>query len=144
MTRPCLIVLDREHSATISMRKLVIESAKFNVITSYSGREVLETFERFPAVDAIILNAAVYDVSCEKIITTLRERDPKIPIVVVRGPGGPQCPGADHSIESFDPIAVVELLHTLFPRAIASIRERDRAIAIEEDLKSADTEDHQD
>ena len=42
MTRPCFLVVDREHSQSISTRKLVIETAKFNVLTAYSAEEALE------------------------------------------------------------------------------------------------------
>lgn len=136
MTRPCLIVLDREHSGTLSTRKLVIETAKFNVITAYSGLEAIESFERFPAVDAAILNASIPDIPCQEVIGRIRSRAPKIPIIVVRGPGAPECPSADYIIESFDPIAIIELLHKLFPRAMAAIKQRDDSLNAEEDAAS--------
>jgi DNA-binding response OmpR family regulator len=125
MIRPCFLVIDREHSASISMRKLVIESAKFNVITAYNGAEAIETFERFPAVHGVILNAAIRDVPCSDILTTIRSRAPQIPIIVVQGPGGPECQGADHYIDSFDPVQLLEILRDLFPRASAVIKQQD-------------------
>lgn len=134
MTRPCFIVLDREHSGTISMRKLVIESDKFNVITCYSGRETIESFERFPAVDAMILNAGIPDLSCGEIVTAIRGRAPKLPIIVVQGPGGPECPGADYYIGSFDPVQLIELLRRLFPKATAAIKQQDDLLNVEENL----------
>ncbi len=134
MTRPCFIVLDREHSGTISMRKLVIESDKLNVITTFSGRETLETFQRFPAIDGLILNAAIPDLPCHEIINTIRSCAPKLPIIVVQGPGGPECPGADHFIDSFDPVALIELLRRLFPRALEAIRQQDDRLKVEEEL----------
>jgi CheY-like chemotaxis protein len=134
MTRPCFIVVDREHSGTISMRKLVIESDKLNVITAYSGAETLETFERFPAVHGVILNASIPDIPCYEIIATIRSRAPKLPIIVVQSPGTPECPGADHYVDSFDPVPLLELLRQLFPRAVAAIKQQDDALHIEEDL----------
>lgn len=138
MTRPCFVVLDREHSGTISTRKLVIESAKFNVVTAYSGAEAVETLERFPAVDAAILNAAIPDMPCHEVISRMRNRAPKLPIIVVQGPGGPPCPGADHTIDSFDPIDIIELLHQLFPRAMRAIKERDDSLKEQENLQARD------
>src|SRR6185437_4013587 len=70
-------------------RKLVIESAKFNVITACTGAEALETFKRFPAVHGVILNASTRDIPCTEILATIRERAPKLPIIVVQGAGGP-------------------------------------------------------
>lgn len=125
MIRPCFLVIDREHSAAISMRKLVIESAKFNVITAYNGAEAIETFERFPAVHGVILNAAIRDVPCSDILDTIRSRAPTIPIIVVQGAGGHECPGADHYIDSFDPVQLLEILRDLFPRASAVIKQQD-------------------
>jgi response regulator RpfG family c-di-GMP phosphodiesterase len=135
MTRPCFIVLDREHSGTISMRKLVIESDKLNVITAFSGAEALETFERFPAVNGVILNAVIPDMPCAEIVSSIRSRAPKLPIMVVKGPGAPECPGADHNIDSFDPVPLLELLRQLFPRAHEVIKRQDNALHIQEDLK---------
>jgi CheY-like chemotaxis protein len=134
MTRPCFLVLDREHSGTISTRKLVIESAKFNVISVYSGKEAIETSERFQKVDAVILNASIPDLPCDEVIAGLRKRLGKLPIIVVRGPGAPDCKGADHVIDSFDPIAIIELLHKLFPGAIKAIERRDDSLKAEENL----------
>lgn len=132
MPRPCFLVIDREHSASISTRKLVIESAKFNVITAYSGAEALETLDRFPNVDAVMLNAAVGDVPCETIVSTVRARLPQVPIIVIQGPGEPHCPGASHILESFEPAALLELLHELFPRDAEAIKRRDDALKAEE------------
>ena len=134
MIRPCLLVIDREHSASISTRKLVIESAKFNVITAYSGAEALETIERFPAVDGMVLNSTLHDVPCEQIVATIRARVPNIPIIVVQGPGGQNCPGASHFLDSFDPATLLELLHKLFPRQAEVIKRQDDNLKAKENL----------
>lgn len=135
MTRPCFVVLDREHSGTISTRKLVIESAKFNVITAYSGAEALDTLERFPAVDAVLLNASIGDIPCDRIVSTIRSRAPKLPIIIVGGPSAPACPGADHTVDSFDPIGILELLQGLFPGAVQAIKRQDDALKAEENVE---------
>jgi CheY-like chemotaxis protein len=132
MVRPCFLVIDREYSGTISTRKLVIESAKFNVITAYSGKEALETFERFPLIDGVVLNASIHDVPCEKIVATIRARLPQVPIIVVQGPSGETCPGASHDIDSFDPASLLELLHKIFPRATDAIKQQDDALKAKE------------
>jgi DNA-binding NtrC family response regulator len=134
MIRPCLLIVDREHSASISTRKLVIESAKFNVITAYSGQEALETFERFPAVDGLVLNSTIHDVPCEQIVATIRSRNPRTPIIVVQGPGSQFCPGASHFIDSFDPATLLELLHKLYPREANAIKKQDDALKAKENL----------
>ena len=132
MVRPCFLVIDREHSGSISTRKLVIESAKFNVITAYSGAEALETFERFPLIDGVVLNATIHDVPCEKIVATIRARAPRVPIIVIQGPGAENCPAASHYVDSFDPAALLELLHKIFPRAADAIKQQDDVLKAKE------------
>ncbi len=128
MVRPCFLVIDREHSGSISTRKLVIESAKFNVITAYSGAEALETFERFPLIDGVVLNASIHDVPCEKVVATTRARAPQCPIIVIQGPSAELCPGASHYIDSFDPATLLELLHKLFPRASDALKSEENQL----------------
>ena len=36
MIRPCFLIVDQEYAGSISTRKLVIETAKLNVLTAYS------------------------------------------------------------------------------------------------------------
>jgi len=132
MVRPCFLVIDREHSGSISTRKLVIESAKFNVLTAYSGSEAIETFQLFPAIHGVILNASIHDIPCETILATIRNGSPRIPIIVIQGPGAVECPGADHYIDSFDPVQLLELLRDLFPRATGVIKQQDDALKVEE------------
>ena len=50
--RPCFLVIDHEFPDSISTRKLVLETAKYNVITAYSGNEAVETLKLFPNVTA--------------------------------------------------------------------------------------------
>lgn len=49
MTRPCFLVIECEYPGNISARKLVIETAKMNVISCYSCAEGIATLRRFPA-----------------------------------------------------------------------------------------------
>ncbi|HTV10087.1 MAG TPA: response regulator [Candidatus Aquilonibacter sp.] len=132
MVRPCFLVIDREHSGSISTRKLVLESAKFNVITAYSGAEALETFERFPNIDGLVLNAGINDIPCETVVAKIRARTPQAPIIVVQGPSSEPCPGASHYVDSFDPASLLELLHKLFPRETASIERQDDVLKAKE------------
>ena len=58
MIRPCYLVVDREFSANISTRKLIIETAKFNVITAYSGVEALDQSPASPPLMALFSTLA--------------------------------------------------------------------------------------
>ena len=110
MSRPCFLVIDREYPGSISTRKLVIETAKLNVITAYSAAEGLELLRRFPAVDGAVLDVGVSDMSMEALIAGMREQQPKLPIVAILAPGSGGCPEADYELDSFQPSKLVELL----------------------------------
>lgn len=128
MTRPCFIVVDREFSANISTRKLVIETAKFNVITAYSGAEAIETVKRFPAVDAVVLDNVIRDMKPNDLILAIKKLYPQMPVIMICGMHQ-QCPGADYHLELFDPASLLELLQRLHPQAAAAIERTDEALS---------------
>src|ERR1700712_589814 len=96
MVRPCFLVIDREYSASISTRKLVIETAKFNVITAYSAQEALETFQRFPAIAGVVMDAGIRDMACCELTGKIKADNPKLPVIVICSPRTHECDGADH------------------------------------------------
>lgn len=128
MIRPCFLVIDKEFAGSISTRKLVIETAKFNVITAYSGSEAIATLERFPAVNGIVLDAGVSDIPLSELCKTLKKMQPAVPLVLVGRPGVQQTQDADHYVDSFDPTQVLKLLRSLEPRQAAEIEQRDAAL----------------
>jgi DNA-binding response OmpR family regulator len=129
MFRPCFLVIDREFSGSISTRKLVIETAKFNVITAYSGREALEVFNRFPAVDGVVLDGNLDDVNCNDLIREIKRIQPKVPIIVIVSPGTEDCPDADYHLASFDPAKLLETLRSLTPAESAAIEKRNEDLS---------------
>jgi CheY-like chemotaxis protein len=131
MNRPCFLVIDREFPGSISTRKLVIETAKFNVLTAYSGKEALEIFKKFPAVSGIVLDGGMDDVSCSDVALEAKQLQPKIPIIVIAAPGFSGCPEADYQIESFDPAKLLETLRRLKPEASAEIERRNEELSRE-------------
>jgi CheY-like chemotaxis protein len=133
MYRPCFLVVDREFAANISTRKLIIETAKFNVITAYSGAEALLTVPRFPAIDGIVLDAGLRDIPAQDVVRQLKKQYPAIPIVVICAPGLSDCPEADYHLEFFDPAKLLELLQKLRPEETAAIQARNEALSKEEE-----------
>ena len=128
MNRPCFLVIDREFPGSISTRKLVIETAKFNVITAYSGTEALEIFARFPAISGIVLDGGLDDISCSKVAQHIKAVQPKLPVIVISAPGFDGCPEADYHLESFDPAKLLETLRGLKPDASAEIEKRNEQL----------------
>jgi hypothetical protein len=129
MVRPCFLVIDREFPGSISTRKLVIETAKFNVLTAYSATEALETFRIFPAVNGIVLDGSI-NVPCNELVRQLKAIRP-VPIVVIVTPGFDGCSLADYQLQSFDPAKLLEILQGLTPEASAAIEKRNEDLSKE-------------
>jgi DNA-binding NtrC family response regulator len=125
MVRPCFLVIDREFPGSISTRKLVIETAKFNVVTAYSALEAIETLKVFPAIQGVVIDSDVSDMSCEALVQALKAVKMGVPIITICGPGDHPCPNADHELESFDPRKLLELLRSLLPTETAAIEKRE-------------------
>lgn len=121
MLRPCFLVIDREFAGSISTRKLVIETAKFNVITAYSGQEAIDTLKKFPAVDGIVLDAAVRDLPASDLVQEFKRLQPQLPVIVVCSPGAANCDVGDHQLESYDPSRLIVLLQSILPQQAAEV-----------------------
>lgn len=123
--RPCFIILDQEFPGSISSRKLVIESAKLNVITAYSQQEAIETLERYPRVDGVVVNAHMDGrLSCRQIIEKLREIRRDIPIVTVSA-NADQCDNEQFHVSSYDPRQLLSALEKLCPKIAPAIEHED-------------------
>ena len=129
MIRPCFLVIDQEHSGSISTRKLVIETAKLNVITAYSGAEALETLVKFPGVDAVVLDAGIPDLPCTALVKQIKQRQPRMPVIVAGTLGHDYCPGADHYLETFDPNKLLKLLQELESEKMTEILQKDAKLS---------------
>ena len=126
MERPCFLVIDREYAGSISTRKLVLETAKFNVITAYDAKEGVQSLKRFPKVDGVVVNAELSDMEdCSGLIGHLREIAPQIDVIVTSSGGRPKCGPQVHYVDSFDPKSLLECLETLRPDAAAELRARE-------------------
>ena len=119
-------MIDQYYSNNISTRKLVIETAKFNVITAYSSLEAIETFEKYPALDGIVLDAGMKDMPCDELVVRFKQIRSDVPIIVVTGPSGSSCPQANYHLESFEPSRLLALLQTLRPDETARIKQQEQ------------------
>lgn len=124
--RPCFIILDSDFPGSISARKLVIESAKLNVITAYGQQEAIETLDRFPRVDGVVVNAEMEGrMSCREIINKLRSVRGDIPIITVSASGHDPCDGEQFHVSSYDPRNLLNVLERVQPECSKAIRHDD-------------------
>ena len=111
MSRPAFLVLEPEPLEALSTRKLVLETAKFNVLTAHSGDEALALLRDFPEVSALIAVAAMKN--CEKVVTAARRLNAKLPVILLSPNPTHSCKG-DHNVSTHDPEALVKLMRKLF------------------------------
>lgn len=124
MARPTLVVAETEPLAALSTRKLVLETAKFNVLTAHSAGEAQEILRR--GHDLISATIVVADVpSASDIIAAARRLLPQAPVIYI-SPNRSGIEGADHVIGTHDPEGLVQLCRGLLgdPRLIDSSNER--------------------
>jgi DNA-binding NtrC family response regulator len=126
--RPCFLVIDPEFPGSISTRKLVIETAKFNVLTAYSGREAIKTLRLYPALDGAVLDESIRDISCQDVAVALKVIKPELPIIAIASPRADRCPAADYHLESFDPRKLLEIITALYPEAARKIEKRNEEL----------------
>jgi DNA-binding NtrC family response regulator len=114
MSRPNFLIAEPEPSESISARKLVLETAKFNVITAYSGREAEELLHQFPNVSAFIIHSGIDDVPCQALALLAKKLNPEMPVILLATHMGHSCEGVDHHVSSHSPEDLLELLRELF------------------------------
>ena len=132
MIRPCFLVIDRQYMGNISTRKLVIETAKLNVLTAYSGAEAIETLKRFPNLDGVVTDTGIDDMPFDDLVRSLKAIRPDIPIVAISTPSSGYSRLADYHLESFEPARLLELLKKLEPERSLAIEETEERLAAEE------------
>jgi len=107
------LIIESERTDGLSTRKLLLESAKHNVVTAYSGKEGVEMFKRFPHVDAVCIEAELKDLKGASVSANIRKLNPKIPIVGLSPRLAARCEWADKTIDSHDPNALLEFLEEM-------------------------------
>jgi DNA-binding response OmpR family regulator len=114
MARPAFIMAEVEPIEGVSARKLVLETAKFNVLTAYSAKEALTTLKIFPKAAALILHASLPGVDCDRTVTAIKKLHPRMPVIVLAPSDGQSCKRADYNVPSYEPQELLNLLRRLF------------------------------
>lgn len=117
MARPTFLVIEVESPEGLSSRKLVIETAKSNVLTAYSGKEGLELFNQHP-VDGIVIHAAIQDIPCDELAAYFKQQRPDVPVVVLSPADTYHCTPADAIIPAYDPQLLLSTLDRLVPAGV--------------------------
>lgn len=112
MRRATFLVVELEQPEGLSTRKLVLETAKHNVLTAYSGREGLEILKDHP-VTAVVVYHGVNDVPPAKLIPQMKRMRPEVPVVALSPSISRTYKGADHVVPSHEPPELLALLERI-------------------------------
>ena len=108
---PSLVILmiEAEQPEGLSARKLVVETAKHNVLTAYSMDDGLDLLRRFPKVDAIFIHSALL-ANNPHILSAVKEQAPGVPAILASPFGNMRSTLADFIVDSHHPQQLLELL----------------------------------
>lgn len=129
--RPCFLVVDNEYPTSISARKLLLESAKVNVLTAYSSEEAVLTLKRFPNVDGAVLDTQLK--GCTELVAQLRDLQPNMPIITVSASGHDPCGGEQYHVSNFDPKQLLEAMQKIAPKRMSYVVNREVEISSKPD-----------
>ncbi len=127
--RPALLVAEREPDGALSTRKLVLETAKFNVMTAHSLSEAIEMLHlAAPALAALVVTSSLGpENDCATLAKAFKEAKPNSPVIYLAPSGVERCRWADHNLSSYEPDQLLSLIRDILgdprtpPRATRKI-----------------------
>ena len=119
MARPTILIVEPEPNEALSVRKLVVETAKFNVTTAYSTKEGDELLRKYPRLDAVVIMADMP--GSDKSVKEAKSINQAMPVILLSANQTSRHPQADHHISSHEPETLLNLLRSIFgdPRKTA-------------------------
>jgi hypothetical protein len=104
-----VLMMEEEQPEGLSARKLVVETAKHNVLTAYTLPDGLDLLHRFPKVDAILVHARLLQEK-QDLLGEVRRTCPGKPIILATPFANDSRPEADYIVDSHKPQDLLKLL----------------------------------
>jgi CheY-like chemotaxis protein len=115
-------MVEVEQPEGISARKLILETARHNVITAYCEEDAVELLRRFPDVDLAVVHTELEDSAFESTVRRLKEVRPDLYIIAI----SPVASGTEAAVNlllsSHDPQELLEVLAKRFHAATSDGR----------------------
>ena len=112
--RLVVLMIEVEQPEGLSTRKLVLETARHNVITAYTKDGGVELLRRFPNVDVAVVHTELDDSSFKETVRDLKRIQGNLAVVGISPRNDADKDGADYMIRSHDPQALLDLLAEKF------------------------------
>lgn len=104
-----VLMIEEEQPEGLSARKLVVETAKHNVLTAYNARDGLDLLRRFPNVDLILVHSRLLE-NRPALLGEVKSLAPGKPIVLTSPFANDHRPEANYVVDSHHPHQLVQLL----------------------------------
>ncbi len=104
-----MLMIEEEQPEGLSARKLVVETAKHNVLTAYNAKDGIELLRRFPNIDAVLVHARALD-ERPNLLGVVKAIAPTAPIILASPGGNHASPEARYTIDSHQPHELMTLL----------------------------------
>ena len=104
-----ILMIEEEQPEGLSARKLVVETAKHNVLTAYNAKDGLDLLRRFPEVDAILVHARLLD-STPDLLKQASSLSRGKPIILASPYADDGRPDAQYVVDSHRPQELLKLL----------------------------------
>jgi hypothetical protein len=114
-------MIEVEQPEGLSTRKLVLETARHNVITAYTAAVGVKLLRRFPKVDVAVIHTELDDYPFERTVRELKQIRNDVPVIGISPLADRQGSGADYMISSHDPHALLQLLAEQFEASVSDI-----------------------
>ena len=108
--RLVVLMVEVEQPEGISARKLILETARHNVITAYSGNGAIKLLRRFPNVDVAVIHTELEDSPFSRLVHEIKKIRPDLPIVALSPTQDRHVKGVDHTLSSYDPQLLLRVL----------------------------------
>lgn len=114
--RPALLVAEQEPDSALSTRKLVLETAKFNVITAHSLPEAEEAMRLMAAglAGLVVTSTLGPEDDCATLAQSFKKTKPNGPVIYLSPSGFQECRWAEHQLSTYEPEKLLNLARKLF------------------------------
>jgi len=104
-----ILMLEKEQPEGLSARKLVVETAKHNVLTAYTVDSGLDLLRRFPNVDMIMVHAHLLEEKPD-LLAEVKTRCPGKPIILASPFANDSGSEATYVVDSHRPHELLRVL----------------------------------
>jgi CheY-like chemotaxis protein len=115
--RLVVLMVEVEQPEGISARKLILETARHNVITAYSRAGAMELLRRFPNIDLAVVHTELESSSFAETVRDLKGLRPDLPVVAISPHPDREMDGVDYTVSSYEPQLLLQLLADQFEAA---------------------------